>query len=52
MPVRARLFATATIACLSLWSLPLAVAAGPELRLPSFEHLQRPRHRFLGPEPV
>jgi|KBSSwiStaDraftv2_1062776.scaffolds.fasta_scaffold00080_27 hypothetical protein len=41
MPVRARLFATATIACLSLWSLPLAVAAGPELRLPSFEHLQR-----------
>jgi hypothetical protein len=41
MSVRAGLIATAAVACLSFWSAPLALAAGSELRLPSFEHLQR-----------
>jgi hypothetical protein len=39
MSLRASLFATTT-ACLSLWSASLALAAGPELRLPAFEQLQ------------
>jgi hypothetical protein len=41
MSVRASLITTAAVACLSLWSASLALAASPELRLPSFEHLQR-----------
>jgi hypothetical protein len=32
---------TATVASLFLWNAPLALAASPQLRLPSFEHLQR-----------
>jgi|SRR5882724_3159895 len=40
MSLRTGLIAT-TAACLSLGSASLALAASPELRLPSFEHLQR-----------
>jgi hypothetical protein len=41
MSLRAGLIATAAVACLPLWSAPLALAGSPELKLPSFEHLQR-----------
>jgi hypothetical protein len=40
MSIRTGLFATAAIACLSLCRAPPALAASPQLRLPSFEHLQ------------
>lgn len=41
MPLRAGLIATAAIASLSILSAPRALAADPQLRLPSFEHLQQ-----------
>jgi hypothetical protein len=41
MSIRTGLIATAAVACLSPWSAPLTLAASSELRLPSFEHLQR-----------
>jgi hypothetical protein len=41
MSIRAGLIATAAVACLSLCSAPLSLAASPQLRLPSLEHLQR-----------
>jgi hypothetical protein len=40
MSVRAGLIAITAVACLTLGSAPRAQAANPELKLPSFEHLQ------------
>ena len=41
MPFRAVLIATAAVACLTTCCAPRALAADPELRLPSFEHLRQ-----------
>lgn len=41
MSVRAGFLATTAVFCLSIWSAPHALAADPQLKLPSFDRLQR-----------